>query len=95
MMDKLQIRTAVLSISSPGVHFGDDLKAKQLARRVNEEGTRGARLITDAKFPQNCSGRAVAGDLFHYRTNDPSGAPFFRLPSGLRKSGAARMYRLR
>jgi hypothetical protein len=30
----------VLSISSPGVHFGDDLKTKQLARRVNEEGTR-------------------------------------------------------
>jgi predicted TIM-barrel fold metal-dependent hydrolase len=40
MMDKLQIKAAVLSISSPGVHFGDDLKAKQLARRVNEEGTR-------------------------------------------------------
>ena len=40
MMDKLQIKAAVLSISSPGVHFVDDLKAEQLARRVNEEGTR-------------------------------------------------------
>jgi hypothetical protein len=40
MMDKLQIKAAVLSIFPPGVHFGDDLKAKQLARRVNEEGTR-------------------------------------------------------
>jgi predicted TIM-barrel fold metal-dependent hydrolase len=40
MMDKLHIQAAVLSISSPGVHFGDDQKAKQLSRRANEEGTR-------------------------------------------------------
>jgi len=40
MMDKLQIQTAVLSISSPGVHFSDDLAAGELARRLNEEGTR-------------------------------------------------------
>jgi predicted TIM-barrel fold metal-dependent hydrolase len=40
MMDKLQIQAAVLSVSSPGVHFHDDLAAKELARRLNEEGTR-------------------------------------------------------
>ena len=40
MMDQLQIEAALLSISSPGVHFGDDQKAKELSRRVNEEGTR-------------------------------------------------------
>ncbi len=39
-MDSLQIEAAVLSISSPGVHFGDDRKALQLARRVNDEGRR-------------------------------------------------------
>ena len=37
VMDKLQIETAMLSLSSPGVHFGDDHKALQLARRVNDE----------------------------------------------------------
>jgi 6-methylsalicylate decarboxylase len=40
MMDRLQIEAALLSISSPGVHFGDDQRAKELSRRVNEEGTR-------------------------------------------------------
>jgi predicted TIM-barrel fold metal-dependent hydrolase len=39
-MDRLGIETALLSISSPGVHFGDDAKARSLARRVNEEGAR-------------------------------------------------------
>ncbi|MEQ1753296.1 MAG: amidohydrolase family protein [Micropepsaceae bacterium] len=36
-MDMLGVRAAVLSISSPGVHFGDDAAARALARRVNEE----------------------------------------------------------
>ncbi|WP_246519984.1 amidohydrolase family protein [Ancylobacter lacus] len=39
-MDLLGVRTALLSVSSPGVHFGDDARARQLARRVNEEGRR-------------------------------------------------------
>lgn len=42
MMDGLNIRTAMLSISSPGVHFGDDGAARKLAREVNEEGARAA-----------------------------------------------------
>ncbi len=42
MMDGLNIRTAMLSISSPGVHFGDDAAAAKLAREVNEEGARAA-----------------------------------------------------
>jgi predicted TIM-barrel fold metal-dependent hydrolase len=42
MMDRLSIRTAMLSISSPGVHFGDDAAARSLARRVNEAGGRAA-----------------------------------------------------
>jgi predicted TIM-barrel fold metal-dependent hydrolase len=37
-MDALGVRTAMLSISSPGVHFGDDASARDLARRVNQEG---------------------------------------------------------
>ena len=39
-MDSLQIETAMLSISSPGVHFGNDRKALQLARKVNDAGRR-------------------------------------------------------
>ncbi|GGW85716.1 amidohydrolase family protein [Streptomyces galilaeus] len=36
LMDRNGIETAMLSISSPGVHFGDDKTARLLARRVNE-----------------------------------------------------------
>jgi len=39
-MDELNVRTAILSISSPGVHFGNSDHAIALARRVNEEGAR-------------------------------------------------------
>jgi 6-methylsalicylate decarboxylase len=40
VMDRLGIATSLLSISSPGVHFGDDGDARALAREVNEEGHR-------------------------------------------------------
>jgi predicted TIM-barrel fold metal-dependent hydrolase len=40
VMDDLGIQTALLSISSPGVHFGDDARALDLARRCNDEGAR-------------------------------------------------------
>lgn len=36
LMDRAGIRTSVLSISSPGTHFGDDDAARELAREVNE-----------------------------------------------------------
>jgi len=39
-MDQLNVRTAILSISSPGVHFGNPGDAIGLARRVNEEAAR-------------------------------------------------------
>lgn len=35
-LDDAQIDLAVLSISAPGVHLGDDAQARQLARRCNE-----------------------------------------------------------
>lgn len=38
LMDALSTRTAMLSISSPGVHFGDDAEARALARSVNRQG---------------------------------------------------------
>lgn len=44
--DKLGIATGMLSISSPGVHYGDNAAARRLARRVNEVGA-----DTVAKFP--------------------------------------------
>ena len=36
LMDELGVQTSMLSISSPGVHFGDAVKAQALARRLNE-----------------------------------------------------------
>ncbi len=42
MMDRSGIATSFLSISSPGVHFGDDAAARSLARDVNDEGHRTA-----------------------------------------------------
>ncbi|MEV5832107.1 amidohydrolase family protein [Nocardia sp. NPDC052112] len=37
MMDHRSIATGILSISSPGTHFGDDAEARALARRVNDD----------------------------------------------------------
>ncbi len=42
MMEALNTRTAMLSVSSPGVHFGDDAAARRLAREVNKVGAKAA-----------------------------------------------------
>lgn len=42
MMDRMEIETGMLSISSPGIRFGSDEAARRLARYVNEEGARAA-----------------------------------------------------
>ena len=44
VMDEVGIATSMLSVSSPGVHFGGDEQAAALARDVNEVG---ARLVSD------------------------------------------------
>ncbi|MFH9657052.1 amidohydrolase family protein [Streptomyces sp. NPDC017248] len=38
LMDQWGIATSLLSISSPGTHFGDDTAARALTRHVNETG---------------------------------------------------------
>lgn len=43
LMDRHRIARSILSISSPGVHFGDDTAACLLARNVNEFGAGVAR----------------------------------------------------
>jgi predicted TIM-barrel fold metal-dependent hydrolase len=40
MMDRMNIATGMLSVSTPGVHFGNDAKARLLARSVNEFAAR-------------------------------------------------------
>jgi 6-methylsalicylate decarboxylase len=42
-MDRNGIETAILSISTPGVHFGDHTAARKLARTLNENGAEYAR----------------------------------------------------
>ncbi len=46
-MDRLNIGTAMLSISSPGVHFGDDQAARRLSRRLNETAAQLVRKHSD------------------------------------------------
>jgi predicted TIM-barrel fold metal-dependent hydrolase len=43
VMDRLGVATAMLSVSSPGVYFGDADAARDLARLVNEEAARAVR----------------------------------------------------
>jgi len=40
MMDRVGIATGMLSVSSPGVHFGNDANARLMARHVNEFAAR-------------------------------------------------------
>lgn len=36
LMDKFGIQSAIMSVSTPGVHLGDDVEAREKAREVNE-----------------------------------------------------------
>ncbi len=36
LMDEIGVSVSILSVSTPGVHFGNDLNAAELARRCNE-----------------------------------------------------------
>ncbi|WP_410575401.1 amidohydrolase family protein [Amycolatopsis sp. cmx-4-61] len=47
LMDRWSIAVSMLSISSPGVHFGDDAAARKLARHVNDTGAEVRRAYPD------------------------------------------------
>lgn len=49
LMDRTGIERAMLSLSAPGVHFGDDAAARDLARHVNDVG-RGFALELPERF---------------------------------------------
>lgn len=46
-LDRVGVQTAMLSITAPGVHFGDAQEARRLAREMNEYAT--ARMVGDHK----------------------------------------------
>jgi hypothetical protein len=74
LMDRHGIAVALLSISQPGVHFGDDAKARALARRGNEyhaelaarwRGRFGKAIIAaqvSSRFPHNHGAPIHIGD---------------------------------
>ena len=43
-MDRAGIASALLSVTTPGIHFGDDAAARRLARQCNEAG---AKMVAD------------------------------------------------
>ncbi|MGH7290872.1 MAG: amidohydrolase family protein, partial [Myxococcota bacterium] len=47
LMDKVGVRTGILSVSTPGVHMGDDSEARHWAREVNEYAAELARDLPD------------------------------------------------
>jgi 6-methylsalicylate decarboxylase len=47
LMDRHEIGRAMLSLSSPGVHFGDDLAARALAHEMNNDAAAIARKQPD------------------------------------------------
>jgi len=56
MMDKSGIATGMLSVSSPGVHFGNDANARILARSVNEFAARTRRPgLFEVRIPKFCT----------------------------------------
>jgi len=69
LMDENRIGRAMLSISSPGVHFGDDHAAAELARHVNEFATAVAAEHRDrfgffASLPLPCIEAAVEETVY-------------------------------
>jgi hypothetical protein len=57
LMDRWRVATAMLSISSPGTHFGDDAAARRLTREVNVEMQR---RLTSMNSPASWAGRLAS-----------------------------------
>ena len=64
LMDEAGIDKAILSVSSPGIHFGDDELARDVARHVNDVGTSTAgsiRAVRALRLPAAARCRRRAG----------------------------------
>jgi 6-methylsalicylate decarboxylase len=73
MMDRYGIQTAILSLSSPGVYFGDVRLARDLARICNDYGAELVRQYPErlgyfASVPLPATGDAVAEAAYAYDT---------------------------
>lgn len=64
LMDRWGVSRSILSISSPGTHFGDDAAARTLTRQVNQSGAAAVRAHPDrfghfASLPLPDTGAAI------------------------------------
>ena len=87
MMNGLNIRIAMLSISSPGMHFGDDAAASKLAREVNEEGAKAAsdhpgRFGLFAALPLPDIDGALTEAVYAFERSAPTASPWRRTTTG-------------
>jgi hypothetical protein len=71
-MDRLNISTAFLSISSPGVYFGDDSAARILSRQVNEEAANLAKTYRGRFGFFAATPKTLGGDKAELTAKDPT-----------------------
>jgi len=87
LMDQWGVARSILSISSPGIHFGDDQAARELASHVNNAGAAVARAHPDrfghfASLPLPDVGGSLAELAFAWTTWAATASPWRPAPAG-------------